>query len=78
MVIRLYELIGVSGQVHVTLFGIGRWKSHRPVVEVDRLWRGRMKVWTMYRHQRLLPSSYANVSERSEREERVRYRSEDR
>jgi len=57
MVIRSYGLIGVSGQVHGILFGIELWRLHRPVVEVDRLWLDRMRVWMMYQHQRLQPSS---------------------
>jgi hypothetical protein len=48
----------VNERVRGFLFGIELLRLHRPVVVVDRLWRGRMKVWKMYRHQRLLPSSY--------------------
>jgi hypothetical protein len=58
MVVPSYGLIGVNERVREYLFGIELLRLHRLVVEVDRLWRGRMKVWKMYRHQRLLPSSY--------------------
>jgi hypothetical protein len=74
MVIRSYGLIGVNERVRGILFGIELLRSHRPVVVVGRLWQGRRRVWTMYRHQKLLPNSYASVSERPSKEENVKYR----